>query len=552
MRCFRNKVMRLIIIGTSLVALCSGRVVFAESQSRVVHFPTDRSMGMLYVLDANRVDKSSYDDWEPLCEATGEVTVPAGKVLRLDLSKVRSTNLSPLSALEPNDLQMLFCYGVEMLDEQLQYISHLTGLQELYLRDTGILGTGLKYFAKLNSLKRLRVDNTHVGDNELAYLSGLPSLQSLNLWMTPTTDAGMVHVGKITSLKELVLGRGVGDEGLSHLKNLVNLRWLSVGNQSISDEGLSHLAALTQMETLYLRDTQVSDAGLVYLKNMAKLKTLSLIGTRVTEKGLVHLQGLEKLENLELLFSVNETGLMALSKLPLLKNITVDGDSLGEEGLSLLSKFKSLEHVYIDNTDKMDAIVKELVNLYGLKELTLGTGLTDKGLVKLKDMKSLQALTIGPSQITGRGIAALAAIPSLQVLQLNQATLESKDDWAALGKLSTLQRLSLRHTRSEVTDTHVAHLAGLQTLKSLSIDAIVIKDRKAISSLDVTDKGLGYLSKLKSLERLILRGAKITDEGIQQLAELPALRWLDVQGCKVTKKGLERLKKKLPALHWYL
>jgi len=225
------------------VLLCFANYAGAEQiDSRIIHFPSDRSMGTLYILDANQVDTGKYEDWEPLCEAAGDVTVPTGKALRLDLQKDAGDDLSPLSALKPNDLQMLFCYGVEIVDDEFKYLSHLTGLQELYLRNTGILGTGLKYIANLNSLKRIRVDNTHVGDNELAYLSDLPSLESLNIGLTPTTDNGMVHVGKIASLKDLVLSRGVGDEGLRHLKGLTSLRWLSVGNQGITDEGLSHLA----------------------------------------------------------------------------------------------------------------------------------------------------------------------------------------------------------------------------------------------------------------------------------------------------------------------
>jgi Leucine-rich repeat (LRR) protein len=509
-------------------------------------------MGMLYVLDANQVDTSSYDDWKPLCEAIGDVTVPAGKALRLDLSKEAGNDFSPLSALQPDDLIMLYCYGVEIADDQLKHISHLTGLKHIDLHGTNILGTGLKYLTGLKSLKKLWLSGTHVGDNELSCLLVLPSLEGLGLRDTPTTDAGMVHVGKITSLEVLSLSAGVGDEGLAHLNGLKNLRWLSTEDPGVTDKGLACLAGLTNLEYLGLEGAQVSDAGMVYLKNMSKLKKLRLYGTRVTEKGFVHLKSLKNLEEINVLYGVTETGLMALSKLPSLKNITVDGDLLGKEGITLLSKFKSLEHVYIDNTDKMDAIVKELVNLRGLKELTLGTGLTDKGLIQLKTMQSLQALTIGPSRITGKGIAALAEIPSLRILQLRQAMLASEDDWAALGKLSALQRLSLRHTRSEVTDAHVAHLTGLQSLKELSIDAIIVKDRKAFPSMFVTDKGLEYISKLKSLEHLSLRGAKITDEGLQQLSKIKGLKWMSLQGCNVTEQGLRRLKKKLPALRWFL
>ena len=540
-------------IWVTVVLLCLAPSIGAgRADSRVIHFPPGRSIGMLYVLDWDRLETSSYNGWEPLCEAAGDVTVPAGKALRLDWSKRAGQDLSFLSALALDNLVMLDLEGIEITDDQLRHVAHLTGLQELILSETNILGTGLKYLAKLDSLKKLWLSGTHVGDNELAYLSELPFLEGLGLRNTPTTDAGMVHVGKIASLEVLYLSAGVGDEGLAHLKGLKNLRSLSTGDRGVTDKGLACLAGLINLEYLGLEGAQVSDAGLVYLKNMSKLKKLRLYGTPVTEKGFVHLENLKNLEELNVLYGVTETGLKALSKLPSLKNITVDGDSLSEEGLVLLSKFKSLEHVYIDNTEKMDSIVKELVSLRGLKELTIGTGLTDEGIVGLRNMHSLQVLTIGPSQITGKGISVLAQLPLLQTLTLHKATLASEDDWAALGKLSALQSLSLRYLRSGVTDAHIAHLTALQSLKELSIDAVIFKDREALLSMDVTDIGLGYISKLKSLERLSLRGAKITDEGLQQLSELRGLKWISLQGCNVNEQSLQRLKKKLPALRWNL
>ena len=195
-------------------------LVVSEAQERVVHFPKDKSIGMLLILDMNDVDTSSYDDWQPLCEATGDVKVPQGKALRLDLDKNGGNNLSALSKLEPDDLVMLFCRGVEIQDEQFKFISNLTSLREIYLREAHILGTGFKYLKGLKSLKSLNLSSTDVGDNELAYLTDLPSLEYLNLHNTPTNDEGMVHIAKIKSLKELALSPGIGDEGLSYLKYL--------------------------------------------------------------------------------------------------------------------------------------------------------------------------------------------------------------------------------------------------------------------------------------------------------------------------------------------
>jgi len=130
--------------------------------------------------------------------------------------------------------------------------------------------------------------------------------------------------------------------------------------------------------------------------------------------------------------------------------------------------------------------------------------------------------------------------------------LSSEQDWISLGKLTSLQRLDLDLIRPKVTDAYIAHLSGLQSLKSLSVSSVVVTDKGAVVSLEITDEGFAHLSKLTSLERLTLHGAKITDEGLQHLEHLRSLRWLDLQGCKVTEQGLQQLKKKLPALRWYL
>ncbi len=156
MRYLVNTVIKLVFFVTGIVTLCSGQTAFANATGRIVHFPNEKSIGMLYVLDSDKADTNNYDDWQVFCEATGDVTVPPGKVLRLDLAKEAGNNLSPLSKLRSDDLTLLFCDGVEILDEQLKHISHLTGLIELYLRNTNILGTGLKYLEKLKSLKRGR------------------------------------------------------------------------------------------------------------------------------------------------------------------------------------------------------------------------------------------------------------------------------------------------------------------------------------------------------------------------------------------------------------
>ena len=54
----------------------------------------------------------------------------------------------------------------------------------------------------------------------------------------------------------------------------------------------------------------------------------------------------------------------------------------------------------------------------------------------------------------------------------------------------------------------------------------------------LTDRGIYYISKITSLERLNLRYAKrITDEGLEHLRHLRNLRELELADCSVTSKA---------------
>ncbi|MBF8302599.1 MAG: hypothetical protein HW396_880, partial [Candidatus Dadabacteria bacterium] len=92
-----------------------GLELFSSQQERVIHFPTDCSMGKLYLLNLDNPDS----EWEVLGEARGIITVPVGKGLELSVSEEAVKDLSPLSKLKPNDLQELSFFFIELKDVEL-------------------------------------------------------------------------------------------------------------------------------------------------------------------------------------------------------------------------------------------------------------------------------------------------------------------------------------------------------------------------------------------------------------------------------------------------
>jgi hypothetical protein len=90
-------------------------------------------------------------------------------------------------------------------------------------------------------------------------------------------------------------------------------------------------------------------------------------------------------------------------------------------------------------------------------------------------------------------------------------------------------------------DTQVGD-AGLAQLKSGHLVLLVIQ------SAQVTDKGLGYLKNIPSLQELALGVPKISDAGLVHLKTMEGLRKVSLYGTKVTGAGVKWLQKALPKI----
>ncbi len=136
------------------------------------------------------------------------------------------------------------------------------------------------------------------------------------------TDADLKKLEIFSELEWLDLRiTQIGDEGVSHLAALRNLKFLNLFRTNLTDKGLANLQGLTQLETLLIGGTKISDEGLKNLERLAKLKKISVFRTNVSDAGLKHL---EKLPALEILLigesKITEEGAKSLQKvLPALR-----------------------------------------------------------------------------------------------------------------------------------------------------------------------------------------------------------------------------------------
>jgi len=507
-----------IVIGCLWVGLCHGAgpsesknraPMLDEGPSRVVHFPKDVSLGRLDVRDRGA---TRWQDWTAWGGARGDVTVPAGKELRLSIGDAFA-HRSHLSSLGPNDIQELRLSSRELADADLDSIRGLTGLESLSLGGTyagpcPFTGRGLANLQDMTKLRSLMLDFTSVTDDQLAHLAKLKSLESVSLHRDKQlTGDGLVHLKGLTSLRELKFySTPVDDRVLEHIKRLTSLEVLSLQSTRVTSAGLSRLAGLKHLKELFL-PRQIGDEGLAHLRGLTALERLLLYSEDITDAGLGHLQDL-----------------------PALRSLTLLSAKVTRNGVESLRAARPGLEIRVSLRCRTDAQMAALAQIPCVTSLSLGRSeVTDAGLAHVAGLTSLGSLNLSYTKVTDAGLAALEGLRAIGNLNLN-GTQIGDEGLAHLKHLTAMDTLRLYNTR--VTDAGLAHLRGMKSL-----------DMLFLNGTGVTDAGLAHLADLNELSVLFLGRTKITGPGVAHLAGLKSLCHLDLSGTPLTDAAVEPLKR---------
>jgi Leucine-rich repeat (LRR) protein len=112
-------------------------------------------------------------------------------------------------------------------------------------------------------------------------------------WLRMLLGEGFFNEVEIVSLPP---GPEVTDAALEGLKELKQLRFISLRDTRVSDAGLASLKGLTQLNGLNLSRTNVSGAGLENLSGLPQLQSLELEGANISDAGVAALKGLTQLQ----------------------------------------------------------------------------------------------------------------------------------------------------------------------------------------------------------------------------------------------------------------
>lgn len=476
----------------------------------------------------------------------------------------------------------------------------VAGLQELPVTTTHIVAENfesqhiqaLARFTKLESLV-LYAQNPSAADWDVVF--GLKSLRTLDVSDSRVTAAVICRVVELPNLESLKF-RCVcfaEEEMASWIKavsGLSKLRRLWFVEYSGPGAELAALGGLTGLTDLSLGAYFADDGHLSFLGKLTNLRRLELIQCNAARDATLEVvSGLASLDELQLrsweyftgltgaTFAMWTTkGIASLAKLKNLKTLSLHGSQyVTDDDLKLLSAVPVLEALDLSWCAKItDAGLANLAACVRLRHLDItGCGFRSEalhceGFTAFAQHKALESIDIFKSvDVSVAGIAAMAAIPNLQNLNMRDASCgDSTNDYPdaaikalhAAGKLRTLvtsfyngvtpsqlqllgamkQLETLEVARAwELTDDSLSALAGLENLRSLKLD----------QAWHVTDAGLKHLSGLTRLEYLSIGESKITGSGLASLKALHNLRTLGLPNSRDLSGGLGACAQ-LPAL----
>jgi Leucine-rich repeat (LRR) protein len=288
--------------------------------------------------------------------------------------------------------------------------------------------------------------------------------------------------------------RGLTDDMVASLAGLTRLRSLALTNTAITDEAVETIVAsfpdLTELDLS--SNTGLTGAAMKSISALASLERLDLVQTRFND---LHTRRLKKLENLRVL------------------------DLRGN----------------MQAGDMTLKIIGELPSLAAFKHRS--TIVSDDGLENLAESKTLRSLLAQDFLISSESGKHLAAIPTLESLEIFRCQGFGSEGVLALAPLDKLERLTLRDL-PEVDDAALAVLAELPNLRRLYLHELP----------SVGDAGLAHLAAAKNLEVLdIWALPRMTDAAVEVIAALPNLKELSIRETGVSEASLEKIAA-MPAL----
>ncbi|MFN3150710.1 hypothetical protein [Bremerella sp.] len=264
-----------------------------------------------------------------------------------------------------------------------------------------------------------------------------------------------------------------------------------------SDALIQELPKLRGVRDVFILDVEVSDASVNALVNLRSLKTIVLMNASISPQQLGRLSQCQQLEFVNLhAQSATDTHLQQLRSFPALTKVHIQDSEATDQGFASLHHLSNLNMVTIVNTP----------------------GLTDKGVEHLAGRKHVEWLEFTGTSLTDKALLTLSQLQSLQFLKIcpsNGGVLFTDHHAYCFENMTSLEYLDVRGT--QIGDSSLQSIGKLPRLRTLDVGLSRI-----------SNEGLPYLQPLQELESLNIAGTLVNQEGLRHLAHLESLNMLQV------------------------
>ncbi len=358
-----------------------------------------------------------------------------------------------------------------------------------------------------------------ITDSLLERISRLDHLTYLDLSGSPITDAGLRYLSRLPRLEHLNLScPEITDDGLKVLQDLPLLRTLELYHQRrITDAGIASLTHCDQLEHVNLMGTHpnylwlnlnspLTDNGVANLTGLNGLYALNLFGTTGhapfdDSKSLVTTAGLSNLARLPHLGWLGcnaqlctDEAMRSISMMPRLRFLMCQDAVAGDEGFSALARSQTIAYIW----------GRRCYNLTG------------RGFAALSAMPALRGLSVSCKNVDDDGLLTL---PDFSALKEFMPMDVPDAGFLHIGRCEQLEALYCMYCR-DTTDAATEHIAGLKKLKTYQA-----------WSTQITNRSLEILGGMRSLEDVGFYGCLgLTNAGMAYLATLPRIRMVDLEG----------------------
>lgn len=304
-------------------------------------------------------------------------------------------------------------------------------------------------------------------DDDLEDFQRLTSLEKLMLeGPIQITDRGMGYLRPLVNLKELCIIGAFTDRGLQSIEGMHDLRKLNIWSMHITDEALSHVKDLTQLRELSV--SYITGSGLKYLKDLRNLKSLSLEyrGTPAVDFG--ELQTLKELDGLTL-GNFAGSRFKGLKELKGLRSLSINHGTISADAFQDIHELKQLRDLSLWDIQITGGGAGYFNGMVSLEEIKIRkVSLSDLALGDLSGFVRLQSLSLVGTAITGNAIRSLKPLPNLTTLIVTDPVNLADTDLAAFEqKFPNLKRLEIHSPL--ITDQGLAHLGRLSKLESFDL-----------------------------------------------------------------------------------